>query len=124
MSSNDVDSENGGFIYHRPKKAVVAHGSGRTCSPIAGGAPIITYCNCFELLKLQRKHISIVKNQQKIKCVACSTIILFKVGNKGIIISVLTNIDQVPNETHNGSTGTSDENFNYSHDECGERTWE
>ncbi|KAL2551130.1 hypothetical protein Fot_12660 [Forsythia ovata] len=122
MSSNDIDSENGGFIYHRPKKAVVAHGSGRTCRPIAGGAPIITCCNCFELLKLQRKHISIVKNQQKIKCGACSSIILFELGNKGIIISVLANIDQVPTETDNGSTGTLDENFNYSHRDCGANT--
>ncbi|CAA2961175.1 Hypothetical predicted protein [Olea europaea subsp. europaea] len=120
MSSNDADLENGGLIYHRPKKSVVAHGSGRTCFPIAGGAPFIICCNCFELLKLQRKHISMVNNQQKIKCGACSSIILFELGNNGIIISILPNIDQVQIETDNGSTGTLDENLNYLHGNCGE----
>ncbi|KAI3453799.1 hypothetical protein Pfo_010462 [Paulownia fortunei] len=116
VNSNDLDSENDGFNYHRPRKLVVAHRGGRVSHPIAGGAPFITCNNCFELLKIPRKYISLAKTEQKLKCGACSSIILFELGNKGFIASVSAHVDQVPTEIDEGSSGTMGENVRYWND--------
>ncbi|XP_073133240.1 uncharacterized protein [Henckelia pumila] len=113
MNSSDIDSENIRSNYHHPKKMAVSHRNGGVCRPIAGGAPFITCCNCFELLKLPRKCISSPKMQHKMKCGACSSIISFEVGNNGCIGSVSVHVDQVPNEIDEGSSGTVDENVIY-----------
>ncbi|XP_075508531.1 uncharacterized protein LOC142545305 [Primulina tabacum] len=113
MNSSDVDSENIRSNYHHARKMAVSHRSGRVCRSIAGGAPFITCCNCFELLKLPRKCISSAKMQHKMKCGACSSIISFEVGNNGGIGSVSVHVDQFPTEIDEGSSGTVDENVIY-----------
>ncbi|KAK4435446.1 hypothetical protein Salat_0708000 [Sesamum alatum] len=115
LNSTDVDSENE-LNHQRPRKVVVAHRSGQACQPIAGGAPFIACCNCFELLKLSRKHISLAKNQQKMKCGACSSIILLELGNKGFTMSVSAHVNHVPTEIGEGSSLTVDENVKILHD--------
>ncbi|KAI3468641.1 hypothetical protein Pfo_025304 [Paulownia fortunei] len=115
LNSTDLDSENDGFNHHRPRKVVVAHRSGQVWHPIAGGAPFIACSNCFELLKLPRKHISLAKNQQKMKCGACSSIILFELRNKGFTVSVSAHVDHVPSEIDDGSSVMVDENVRYWH---------
>ncbi|KZV31773.1 hypothetical protein F511_00577 [Dorcoceras hygrometricum] len=112
-NSSDVDSENIRSNYHHPRKMAVSHRSGGVCRPIAGGAPFITCCNCFELLKLPKKCISSAKMQHKMKCGACSSIISFEAGSNGCIGSVSVHVDQVPNEIDEGSSGTVDENVIY-----------
>lgn len=116
LNPNDLDSDKDGFNYHRPRKLVVTQRSGRVSHPIAGGAPYIACSNCFELLKLSRKHISLAKDQQKMKCGACSSIIVFELGNKGFIASVSTHMDQLPTEIDEGSSGTVEENVRYWND--------
>ncbi|XP_073051967.1 uncharacterized protein [Primulina eburnea] len=113
MNSSDIDSENIRSNYHHPRKMAASHRSGGVYRPIAGGAPFITCCNCFELLRLPRKCISSAKMQHKMKCGACSSIISFEVGNNGCIGSVSVHDDQVPNEIDKGSSGTVDENLIY-----------
>ncbi|KAK4400940.1 hypothetical protein Sango_1200100 [Sesamum angolense] len=113
LDTNDLDSDIDGLKYHRPRKLMVAHRNGRVSHPIAGGAPFITCSNCFELLKLPRKHISLAKNEQKLKCGACSSIISFELGNKGFTASISAHVDQVTTEIDEGSIGTVDENVRY-----------
>ncbi|KAL0408066.1 UNVERIFIED_CONTAM: protein ENHANCED DISEASE RESISTANCE 4 [Sesamum radiatum] len=113
LDSNDLDSDIDGFKYHRPRKLMVAHRNGRVSHPIAGGAPFITCSNCFELLKLPRKHISLAKHEQKLKCGACSSIISFELGNKGFTASISAHVDQATTEIDEGSIGTVDENVRY-----------
>ncbi|XP_057810348.1 uncharacterized protein LOC131024826 [Salvia miltiorrhiza] len=108
LNPNDIDSENDGFNYHRPRKLVVAPKSGRVSHPVGGGAPFITCSNCFELLRLPRKHISMDKNQQKLKCGACSSVILFELGKKGFVASVSTLVGELPTEIDEVSGGTVD----------------
>lgn len=103
--ANDMDSDNDGVDLHCPRKFGVLHRRGRVSYPIAGGAPFMTCDNCFELLKLSKKHISLAKNQHKMKCGACSSIILFELGNKGLISSVSARMNQVPSEIVEGSNG-------------------
>ncbi|KAL0312490.1 UNVERIFIED_CONTAM: hypothetical protein Sradi_5648300 [Sesamum radiatum] len=114
LNSTDVDSENE-LNHQRPRKVVVAHRSGQVCQPIAGGAPFIACSNCFELLKLSRKHISLAKNQQKMKCGACSSIILLELGNKGFTMSVSVHVDRLPTEIDDCSSGTVDESMKNLH---------
>ncbi|KAJ4823727.1 hypothetical protein Tsubulata_046991 [Turnera subulata] len=59
-----------------------------TFYPIAGGAPFIACCNCFEVLKLPRKVKARENKQRKLKCGACSTVILLKIEKKRLSISV------------------------------------
>ncbi|CBI40483.3 unnamed protein product, partial [Vitis vinifera] len=58
------------------------------CRPLAGGAPFITCCNCCELLRLPKKILLVKKNQQKIRCGACSAIIFLAVNRHKIVASI------------------------------------
>ncbi|XP_057980029.1 protein ENHANCED DISEASE RESISTANCE 4-like [Malania oleifera] len=83
---SDINSEMGGFVHCHPHRVVVPN-AGRRCHPVAGGAPFITCCNCFELLQLPKKVLLLEKNQGKLQCGACSTIISFAIVNKKFVVS-------------------------------------
>lgn len=71
-----------------PRKLVETHRIGRLYRPIAGGAPFITCHKCFELLKLPRKLRMRDNNQKRLRCGACSTLILIEIENKKLSSSV------------------------------------
>ncbi|GAV56895.1 DUF3133 domain-containing protein [Cephalotus follicularis] len=83
---SDLNSEIGGFVHCHPRRVVLA-GGGRHCQPVAGGAPFLTCYNCFELLQLPKKVI-MAKNQQRLQCGSCSTVINFTVVNKKLVLLV------------------------------------
>ncbi|KAL2490279.1 Protein of unknown function (DUF3133) [Abeliophyllum distichum] len=84
---SDMNSEVDGFTHrHRPRVHPAA--GGRHCHPIAGGAPFLTCYNCFELLQLPKKVLTKDKNNKKMVCGACSTVILYAVSNKKLVISI------------------------------------
>ncbi|CAK9143195.1 unnamed protein product [Ilex paraguariensis] len=115
-SSNDLDSENGGFGFSHPRMVVVAHGSEQFLCPVAGGAPLVTCCNCFELLKLPMKLMVVGKKQRKLRCGTCSSIILFKFENKRLVVSVPTPIKQVSSDVDDDSIEKmQNENLQNSH---------
>ncbi|KAL6544143.1 hypothetical protein OROGR_010640 [Orobanche gracilis] len=116
MKSNDPASENDGFKYRRPRKFVVANRSGLVSRPVAGGAPFIACSNCFEVLQLPKKRVLSGENGQKLKCGACSSIILFEFGDNVFITSTSLRVDQEPTEIDEGSSGTLDENVRYWND--------
>ncbi|XP_019170247.1 PREDICTED: uncharacterized protein LOC109165774 isoform X2 [Ipomoea nil] len=86
-----------------PRKAMIAHGSGRLCRAISGGAPFITCCNCFELLKLPWKVGMMGKNQNKMRCGACSSVMLYELSSKGITLSVPKQIAKLSADLADGS---------------------
>lgn len=81
----DFSSEIGGVVGSCPRRTVLVSG-GRNCYPVAGGAPFLTCNNCFEMLQLPKK-LMMVKNQQSVRCGACSTVINFTVINKRLVFS-------------------------------------
>ncbi|KAI3444442.1 hypothetical protein Pfo_001107 [Paulownia fortunei] len=83
---SDVNSEVDGFIRCRPPRVHLASG-GKHCRPIAGGAPFLTCYNCFELLLLPKKVLANNNNRKKMSCGACSTVIVFAVSNKKLVVS-------------------------------------
>nr|GMD98697.1 protein ENHANCED DISEASE RESISTANCE 4-like [Ipomoea batatas] len=126
-SSSDLNRENCGLgLQRHPRKVFIAHGSGKVCRTIAGGAPFILCYNCFELLKLPQK---VGKDLNKIRCGACSSIILLELSSRGIALSAPTQIKQVlvdesidmPNKRFRSSSGCispssndyGDPNFKY-----------
>ncbi|XP_051123405.1 uncharacterized protein LOC127246184 isoform X2 [Andrographis paniculata] len=70
-----VDSEVSGYIHHRRRPR-----GGNHCSPIAGGAPFLMCYKCSELLLLSRKVLT--KNINKVRCGACSTLIVLALSKK------------------------------------------
>lgn len=111
-SSSDLPADNVGDFGHRhPRKVIVARASGRVCHPIAGGAPLVSCCNCFELLKIPSKLIMMGKNQRKMKCGACSAVILFELENKNLVVSVPAPTKQVRSKGGGGSGGTSNKSL-------------
>ncbi|XP_022895846.1 protein ENHANCED DISEASE RESISTANCE 4-like isoform X1 [Olea europaea var. sylvestris] len=84
---SDVNSEVDGFTRRR-RPRVHPSGGGRHCRPIAGGAPFLKCYNCFELLLMPKKVLTKEKNQKKMICGACSTVILFAISNKKLVISI------------------------------------
>lgn len=88
-----------GFHRHNPvrlsdsndglmRRAVVPHGAKRSCHPRLGGAPFFACPNCFVLLKFPKNLTKDSKNSKKIQCGACSMLILVKIKNNGIVISI------------------------------------
>ncbi|CAK9163040.1 unnamed protein product [Ilex paraguariensis] len=114
--SSDLDLNNGGFGLRHPRRVVVARGSEQVWHPVAGGAPLVTCCNCFELLKLPRKLMVVGKNPRKMRCGACSSIILFEFQNKGLVVSVPAQIKQVSAQVDDASNETQNHNLQSSHD--------
>nr|GMD11811.1 protein ENHANCED DISEASE RESISTANCE 4-like [Ipomoea batatas] len=99
-----------------PRKAMVAHESGRVCRAISGGAPFIACCNCFELLKLPWKVGMMGKNQNKMRCGACSCIMLYELSSKGITLSVPKQISKLSADlADDGSGDMPNESFENSH---------
>lgn len=90
----DLDLEDGVYVQRQIRRLVIGHENRRIFHPIAGGAPIITCPICFELIKLPRKIMLVEDNQRKMRCGACSTIILCEVDRKGIFISVQEQFNQ------------------------------
>ncbi|KAF3448677.1 hypothetical protein FNV43_RR09390 [Rhamnella rubrinervis] len=82
---SDLDSVNDSHGQSYPKRMVAARGIGKLYHPIAGGAPFITCCNCFELLKLHRKLTIKNNDQKKLQCGACSTVMVVEIKNKKLI---------------------------------------
>ncbi|TYI19394.1 hypothetical protein ES332_A07G161700v1 [Gossypium tomentosum] len=81
----DINSETGGGVQGCPQRMVLAGGGRRLC-PMAGGAPFTTCYNCFELLQMPRKLQLMVKNEQQVRCGACSTVINFLITNKKLVL--------------------------------------
>ncbi|XP_043714760.1 uncharacterized protein LOC122663115 isoform X2 [Telopea speciosissima] len=98
-----LDSNVGGFNRGRPQRVVIANRNGHHCRPIAGGAPFITCHNCFELLRLPKKLLLMERNEQKVRCGACSTEIPIAVENKRLLVSVPDETKQTPTELPGGS---------------------
>ncbi|XP_023527412.1 uncharacterized protein LOC111790650 [Cucurbita pepo subsp. pepo] len=92
----DFSSEIGGIVGSCPRRTVLASGD-RNCYPIAGGAPFLTCNNCFEMLQLPKK-LMLVKNQQSVRCGACSTVIKFTVINKKLVFSNHSRANPLPSE--------------------------
>ncbi|KAL7239042.1 hypothetical protein ACSBR2_005023 [Camellia fascicularis] len=111
---SDLNSEMGSFVRRPPPpppppRVVLATG-GRRCRPVAGGSPFVTCCNCFELLQLPKKILLTEKNQKKVRCGSCSTVILFAVVNKKLVSvhaetkKIPQMVDDSPNVTVSGGT--------------------
>ncbi|XP_039030915.1 uncharacterized protein LOC120165481 [Hibiscus syriacus] len=106
----DTRSEIGGFVRGRPQRMVLTRGKRRVC-PIAAGAPFITCYNCFELLQIPRKLQLIVKNENKLHCGACSTVINFNITNRSHVLrdhakmkGISMEADDISNEVANDSS--------------------
>ncbi|XP_057511831.1 protein ENHANCED DISEASE RESISTANCE 4-like isoform X1 [Actinidia eriantha] len=83
---SDLSSEVDSFVHRYPTRVVQAT-CGRRCRAIVGGAPFVICYNCFQLLQLPKKILVMEKNQKKVLCGACSTVIPFAVVNKKLLVS-------------------------------------
>ncbi|XP_031403145.1 protein ENHANCED DISEASE RESISTANCE 4 [Punica granatum] len=81
-----LNSRMRGSFGHLPPRGMAMASNSRRERPIAGGAPIITCCNCFELLQLPNKVMRTPKIQQKIQCGACSAVISFKIVGRKLVL--------------------------------------
>ncbi|XVE77255.1 hypothetical protein DITRI_Ditri13aG0047400 [Diplodiscus trichospermus] len=107
---SDINSEMGGFVRCHPQRVVLASG-GRRFRPMAGGAPFIMCYNCFEVLQIPRKVQLMVKNEHKLRCGACSTVINFTVINKKLVLQdhaetkgISVDVDDISTEVVNDSS--------------------
>ncbi|XVE64721.1 hypothetical protein DITRI_Ditri07aG0124300 [Diplodiscus trichospermus] len=96
---SDIDSDIDGFGQRCPRKVVLTSRNKRLCHPIASGAPFIACYNCLELLKLPRAFRKMMKNEQRLRCGACSAVIVFEMDKKRLIISAPGNPKRRPTES-------------------------
>lgn len=110
---SDSNFEVGGFNRQRPPRVLLATG-GRRCHPIAGGAPFIACHNCFELLQLPKKILRTKKSQRKLRCVACSKVILLVITDNKLVISLYEVAKKTPAKFDDISTmATKEDSSNY-----------
>ncbi|EOY24965.1 Uncharacterized protein TCM_016413 isoform 4 [Theobroma cacao] len=100
---SDIDSDIDGFGRRCPRRVVLACRDKQICHPIANGAPFITCHKCLALLKLPRKFRKTMKNDQRLRCGACSTAIVFEM-EKRLINSVPGNPKRRPTEAEQKSS--------------------
>ncbi|KAL3536732.1 hypothetical protein ACH5RR_000098 [Cinchona calisaya] len=83
---SDLKSEASGFVHNRPPRVLLTT-CRRRCQPIAGGAPFLACQNCHELLQMPKK-VFLNRKLKKMRCGACSTLILLTVDSKRLDVSV------------------------------------
>ncbi|KAK9076654.1 hypothetical protein SSX86_004988 [Deinandra increscens subsp. villosa] len=119
LPSHNINSYNSGNDFGRryPRKRVMlSHGGERVSFPISGGAPFISCCNCFELLKIPKRHTFLGKNDHKrmIKCGVCSALISLRLEDNKIVASFSsTVIQQKVNERKSNGSPQSHSSLDY-----------
>ncbi|KAE8675708.1 Trichome birefringence-like 23 [Hibiscus syriacus] len=102
---SEIDSDTDGFGgRRRPRRVMLTRRSKRLCQPVASGAPFITCYNCLELLRLPRKFRKMMNNEQRLQCGACSTVIVFEMEKKRLVISIPGNPNRTPTDAKATST--------------------
>ncbi|XP_022979310.1 uncharacterized protein LOC111479066 isoform X2 [Cucurbita maxima] len=86
--SSELSSVTDGYDLIQPRKAPLLQRNGNSCDAIAGGAPFIVCVSCLELLKLPRKLYKLQMDWQKLQCGACSVVVVVRVENRRLVVSV------------------------------------
>ncbi|CAI0408626.1 unnamed protein product [Linum tenue] len=91
--------------------AAVAKGNNRRLlrRPIACGAPFITCCACFELLELPRKTRMKEKDRVKLRCGACSEVLMLELRSKKLMVSVCEEMKEMDVKAVDGSCELSND---------------
>ncbi|XP_071695819.1 uncharacterized protein [Rutidosis leptorrhynchoides] len=94
--ARSIDLKNGSFVRKYPRRRLILrYGSELISQPVSGGAPFISCCNCFELLKIPKKlRFSESNCNNTIKCAVCSCIISLRLEDNKMIASVSSSIIQ------------------------------
>ncbi|XP_060218457.1 uncharacterized protein LOC132645476 isoform X1 [Lycium barbarum] len=87
--SGDLNSAVGGYGRRVPPRV---QPSGQLCLPVAGGAPFLTCFSCFQLLQLP-KEVFHGGKRQKMKCGACSTVMVIAVSGNKLAVSIDERVD-------------------------------
>ncbi|KAI3812787.1 hypothetical protein L1987_17499 [Smallanthus sonchifolius] len=113
-----LDLGNDSFGTRCPRRRVIlSHGGERISQPISGGAPFISCCNCFELLKIPKKVTLVENNNHKtIKCAVCSVLISLRLEDNKIVASASSAIIQ-PKVNKRKSNRSPHNSLDY--DKCG-----
>ncbi|KAK1438497.1 hypothetical protein QVD17_04306 [Tagetes erecta] len=87
--SGSFDLGNDSFGTRYPRRRVIINHEGEHVSrPVSGGAPFISCCNCFELLKIPKKFTLVEENNHMtIRCAVCSALISLRVEDNKIVAS-------------------------------------
>ncbi|XP_051148294.1 protein ENHANCED DISEASE RESISTANCE 4-like [Andrographis paniculata] len=126
---SDVDSDIDGFLpRRRPPPRVHFLAGGKHRRPVAGGVPILTCNNCFELLLLPKRVLVKDDGRKRMRCGACSSLIIFTVSDRSLVVSYEVEAeDNNPNEVEDilakhpsqvRTTFSSEDYDNYGYDFC------
>ncbi|XP_071705320.1 uncharacterized protein [Rutidosis leptorrhynchoides] len=113
--ANSLDLGNGGIGGRYPRRRVIFSHEGEHIShPLLGGAPFISCCNCFELLKIPKKlKFSESNGNKTIKCAVCSALISLRLEDNKMIASISSPIsEQKVNEQESNRSSVD-------YDKCG-----
>ncbi|KAF3628614.1 hypothetical protein T459_21960 [Capsicum annuum] len=88
--SGDLNSAVGGYARRHPPRMQT---SGQQCLPVAGGAPFLTCFYCFQLLQFP-KEVFHGGKKPKMKCGACSTVMVIAVSGNKMAVSIDERVDK------------------------------
>ncbi|XP_074327745.1 uncharacterized protein LOC141665657 isoform X1 [Apium graveolens] len=94
MLATDLNLKVG--VNRQRHQRVVLETGGSRCRPVAGGAPFITCYNCLELLQLPKKILQTKKSQKKLRCAACSKVILLVISDNKLVFSLSDGVKRIP----------------------------
>lgn len=75
--------DGGSSAHDHRKKALVVNQNGQLCYPIAGGAPFVICYNCFQLLRIPGKLAAAKKDQFRLQCGSCLSILSYEFNANG-----------------------------------------
>ncbi|KAK9053019.1 hypothetical protein SSX86_029649 [Deinandra increscens subsp. villosa] len=114
--SLDLGNDSFGTSYPR-RRVILSHGGEHVSRPVSGGAPFISCCNCFELLKIPKKITPLEKNNHTvIKCAVCSALISLRLEDNKIVASASSTVTQ---EKVNKRKPNRSPHMSLDYDKCG-----
>ncbi|KAG7031169.1 Protein ENHANCED DISEASE RESISTANCE 4 [Cucurbita argyrosperma subsp. argyrosperma] len=116
--SSEFSSVTDGYGLVQPRKAPLLQSNGNSCDAIAGGAPFIVCVSCLELLKLPRKLYKLQMDWQKLQCGACSVVVVVRVENGRLVVSVPSESKLKEASPDDGSPKRAANATNSSDDSC------
>ncbi|KAL8201027.1 hypothetical protein R6Q57_012366 [Mikania cordata] len=94
VGSFDLGNDSFGTTYPR-RRVILSHGGELVSQPVSGGAPFISCCNCFELLKIPKQvTLEEKNNHMTIKCAVCSALISLRLEDNKIVASASSSVAQ------------------------------
>ncbi|RLN07210.1 uncharacterized protein C2845_PM11G18860 [Panicum miliaceum] len=99
-----------GLMRRNHMRATLSKKPAQTCEPIVNGAPFTICYNCYEVLQLPKKSLSLGKDEYKLRCGSCSHAIVVRLDGSRLDVSAPTPVSHLSPGSKNCSNNAQGSN--------------